>query len=460
MPVKEKLQIKQKYDAARKTIEGLEAQAIAAQKKIVEVCGEKFENDRRKPLLSADERTKSHDEYNTARTKLVQMEEHKKPPPELSQVWFPGVHINVGGGSSDTLDAHGDMEGMLEYHCPMIFLRWLLTVMTTELADIAFSWMLDQLRPHLNISSAEHEKYRIERGEHLSDLNKQAQQEEERTRKEKEEQKKEKFWQTGYRWASTSVSGVAHATKENYNSIIHHKEKEKPKNQTFFDFGWGTGSVIDSYTWTYVANGDLARTPSGYDKSKRLTTRGRTHESVHPVVGYRMYASRKKHRDALDALADVKTDDERKELQERCDKLESLIYNPIGMKSKTEPMAHRRKIKGTQQWEYKFEGSDRPLPEWNMRPNERSQVLSYEGLAEIPEDDALWYAVNTASYERRALHDDSEANAYLTKLDEANGYTGYRSVQDVTNPDIEAWFDRGEILKPKNPPAAKGWFGW
>lgn len=121
MPVKAKLQIKQKYDAARTTIEELEAQAIAAQKKIVEVCGEKFENDRRKPGLSADERTKSHDDYNTARTKLVQMEEHKKPPPELSQVWFPGVHINVGGGSSDTLDAHGDMEGMLEYHCPMIF---------------------------------------------------------------------------------------------------------------------------------------------------------------------------------------------------------------------------------------------------------------------------------------------------------------------------------------------------
>ncbi|KAI4592502.1 hypothetical protein KJ359_011084 [Pestalotiopsis sp. 9143b] len=439
-PVKEKLQIKQKYDAARKTIEGLEAQAIEAQKEIVTACGYKFENDRRNPELSAEKKTTSHDEYNAARTRLVQMEEHKKSPPELSQVWFPGVHINVGGGSSDTLEAHGDME---------------------ELADIAFSWMLDQLRPHLNISSAEHEKYRIERGEHLSDLNKQAQQEDERTRKEREEQKNEKFWQTGYRWASTSVSGVAHATKENYNSLVHHKEKEKPKNQTFFDFGWGTGSVIDSYTWTYVANGDLARTPSGYDKSKKLTTRGRTHESVHPVVGYRMYSSRKKHRDALNARDNAKNDEERKELQEKCDKLESLIYNPIGMKSKTEPMVRRCKIEGTQQWEYKFEGSDRPLPEWNMRPNERSQVLSYEGLSEIPEDDALWYAVNTASYERRALHDDSEANAYLTKLDEANGYTGYWSVQDVTNLDIDSWFDRGEIMKPKNSPAAsKGWFRW
>jgi Uncharacterized alpha/beta hydrolase domain (DUF2235) len=36
----------------------------------------------------------------------------KQELPELSQVWFPGVHINIGGGSSDGLkDKKGDLEG-------------------------------------------------------------------------------------------------------------------------------------------------------------------------------------------------------------------------------------------------------------------------------------------------------------------------------------------------------------
>lgn len=41
------------------------------------------------------------------------MEEDQKNPSELLQVWFPGVHISVGGGSSDTLGDKGDLEGKL-----------------------------------------------------------------------------------------------------------------------------------------------------------------------------------------------------------------------------------------------------------------------------------------------------------------------------------------------------------
>ncbi|ETS73706.1 hypothetical protein PFICI_14652 [Pestalotiopsis fici W106-1] len=399
MSVEKKRQIKQEYDRARQTIVALEADAIKAQKEV-----------------------------------------HHKPPPELSQVWFPGVHINVGGGSSDTLENKGDME---------------------ELADVVFCWMLDQIRPHLNINSAVYEQYRIERSQNLDELNKQAREEKERLKKERDEQKKESYMQTGYRWVSTSAQSVVDTAADNYNSVFRRVEKEKPKNQTFFNFGWGTGSVIDSYTWTYVANGYLARTPNGYHQNKKLTTRGRTHESVHPVVGYRMYSSRKKYRDAVIAAANAKDDDEKKELEEECKKLKSLIYNPIGMKSGDEPMARRCKNEATQQWEYKFHGCEKPLPEWNMRPNEMSQVLSYEGMTSIPEDDALWYAVNAASYERRALHGDAEADAYLTKLDEINGYKSYWSVQDVTNPDLEGWFDHGKIPDANVPAVSKRWgFGW
>lgn len=34
-----------------------------------------------------------------------------KPIPELKQVWFPGVHINSGGGADDAI---GEMKGDLE----------------------------------------------------------------------------------------------------------------------------------------------------------------------------------------------------------------------------------------------------------------------------------------------------------------------------------------------------------
>ena len=46
---------------------------------------------------------------------MIRMEEDLKEPSELLQVWFPGVHISVGGGSSDTLKDEGDLEGELSF---------------------------------------------------------------------------------------------------------------------------------------------------------------------------------------------------------------------------------------------------------------------------------------------------------------------------------------------------------
>jgi len=38
--------------------------------------------------------------------------DRKDKLPELKQCWFPGVHINIGGGSDDGLAKfEGDMEG-------------------------------------------------------------------------------------------------------------------------------------------------------------------------------------------------------------------------------------------------------------------------------------------------------------------------------------------------------------
>lgn len=309
--------------------------------------------------------------------------------------------------------------------------------------------MLDQIRPHLNISRTAHEQHDRERRYLFEELNELAKREKERLQKESDERKNESYWKTGYRWARTSAQTVAHTAVENYNSYVRHIENHKPKNQRFFSFGWGTGTVIDSYTWTYVANGYLARTPHGYDQAKGHAKRERTHESVHPVVGYRMYSSRKKYKDAVIAARNAKNQDEKKRLEEECRTLKKLIYNPIGMESGDQPVAIRRKNK-SREWLYEFHGNGDPLPEWNLRPDQFSDVLSYEGLGmtSIPEDDALWYACNAPSYERGALHEDSEAKDYLRKLDEINGYKSSWPLPDVANPDLDAWFTRGEV-----PPA-------
>lgn len=46
-----------------------------------------------------------------SKMKVAVLAEQVKPPSVLKQVWFPGVHINSGGGSLDSLDGKGDMEG-------------------------------------------------------------------------------------------------------------------------------------------------------------------------------------------------------------------------------------------------------------------------------------------------------------------------------------------------------------
>jgi hypothetical protein len=51
-------------------------------------------------------------------------------PTRLCQVWFPGVHISVGGGTSDNIEdvPREDRE---------------------QFADITFAWMLDRIQPYL-----------------------------------------------------------------------------------------------------------------------------------------------------------------------------------------------------------------------------------------------------------------------------------------------------------------------
>jgi len=65
--------------------------------------------DKKVPLA---ERQKLKGAYNKARRELDRLQEDSKATTsKLLQVWFPGVHINIGGGSSDSSKDEGDLEG-------------------------------------------------------------------------------------------------------------------------------------------------------------------------------------------------------------------------------------------------------------------------------------------------------------------------------------------------------------
>ena len=59
----------------------------------------------------------------------------RKGAPNLIQCWFPGVHINAGGGSSDESE-----DGKKQY------------TDLGEIADITFAWMVDLCRPFLDFN--------------------------------------------------------------------------------------------------------------------------------------------------------------------------------------------------------------------------------------------------------------------------------------------------------------------
>jgi hypothetical protein len=46
----------------------------------------------------------------------ARLAKENKPIPELKQVWFPGVHINIGGGSDDCIQQmDGDLESRFHF---------------------------------------------------------------------------------------------------------------------------------------------------------------------------------------------------------------------------------------------------------------------------------------------------------------------------------------------------------
>ncbi|KAH7140174.1 hypothetical protein B0J13DRAFT_477188 [Dactylonectria estremocensis] len=255
--------------------------------------------------------------YNKARRELYQLEEERKERSDLLQVWFPGMHINIGGGSTRTLENKGDLE---------------------ETSNITFAWMLDQISTHLAIDERVIRRESRARQDHINELNKEEQKYRERVAKEDAEAAKLSFVQ----WAGRALVSTATSAA---SVAMHPLTKTKAPNKQRRDFGWGTGTIIDSFGLLSNLNGSKVRTPGGYTTA---ASPGDTNEQIHPCVGYRHDAFK----------------DEKKELQ----------YHPAGLEEGKYQRRQKKQVGGG--WEYVL--GDAVVPEYRMRPNVEGASPTFE----------------------------------------------------------------------------------
>lgn len=224
--------------------------------------------------------------------------------------------------------------------------------------------MLDQIRPYLAMNETTVMQEYRQRQAHVGELNKAIREYKELVAKNQAGLAEESWSQYVTRIASSAASYVTHPFSQNEPEIRRR------------DYGWGTGTIIDSYTALYYVNGSQARTPGAYamdDKhaatgqtNEQVHLKWQTNEQVHPTVGYR--------------LAKTKNETEAK-----------LKYTPIGMDEKK---FFRRKNKDGA-WEYSINGVI--LPEYTLKRG--------EGLT----------SPNGPTFEVLAIEGD-EAREYVEKL--------------------------------------------
>ncbi|KAH7086790.1 hypothetical protein FB567DRAFT_51366 [Paraphoma chrysanthemicola] len=182
------------------------------------------------------------------------------PTPELKQVWFPGVHINIGGGNKD---AFTQMKADNE-----------------NISTATLAWMLQCISPHLTIDQEAFNEY----------LN------------------QYRRWLFRIRYACTYHHETAWDKAKSFIPNIPlinpaPSELEPPKQSpahahTEFDFSWGTGPLVDSFGGMYHLNGSHMRLPGHedvetYDEEEKhyhwkpLRNVGLTNEYIHPIVLHR-----------------------------------------------------------------------------------------------------------------------------------------------------------------------------
>ena len=153
----------------------------------------------------------------------------------LIQCWFPGVHINIGGGSDDSLKEIQQSKGDLE-----------------SMANITFAWMVDRVREVSLLSFEMGFMFRImdSYAENLQKL----------------------------------ITRKHDASWTNWNNSAEPKVYR----------GWGVGPIHDSFDSQDVVtrniSGSRVRTPGEYflvgkNKTSTVLTPEKTKEYIHPVRG-------------------------------------------------------------------------------------------------------------------------------------------------------------------------------
>ncbi|KAF4955845.1 hypothetical protein FGADI_4240 [Fusarium gaditjirri] len=170
---------------------------------------------------------------------------------ELLQVWFPGVHINIGGGNDDLLtEKKSDLE---------------------QIALISFAWMCEQVAPYLQF---------VENGS-LGELGKSA-------------------VQDRYNLLKPLLTNIQNGDEKDYGpgplssriaasldrTGIKKADVRKIPEETVS--GWATGPIVDSFTGAMIAGGSVDRVPGSYTKDDKGREIGDTYEMIHPCVKYRM----------------------------------------------------------------------------------------------------------------------------------------------------------------------------
>ncbi|EON66193.1 hypothetical protein W97_05586 [Coniosporium apollinis CBS 100218] len=197
--------------------------------------------------LALDERRKPF----TPTLWYVPFEQKRPRGSSFKQVWFPGVHINIGGGSDDMLEEKkSDFE---------------------QIANITFAWMVEQVRPHLAFDEDSFVAAIKEQQHTLEALH-------------GEDRPWPKSW-TGKLYAATGTV---------WSKIAGSGEQAR----VIAEPGWATGPIIDSYDEAsrVVKSGGMQwRSPgetivpksATSDEVVRTNKLGLTDEWIHPCVFYR-----------------------------------------------------------------------------------------------------------------------------------------------------------------------------
>ena len=270
--------------------------------------------------------------WNKATRRRVKFEDRLKVHSELKQVWFPGYHVNIGGGSSDTLDNVGDME---------------------EMSNITYSWMLDQIKSHLSIDERFIMGAMKDREEYLQKLNQKYENWEASVNASKRESIKE--------WVVNAAKSIVHPVKA----------LDPPEYKGIRRYGWGEGILLNSFTSFYYLNGKKWRTPGEYG-TKNGKYAGETFEYIHPVVNYRV--------------------ERMKQLNKHNNKLHAL-YKPLAPSSNYKRWKETDD-QGNVTYKYTIGNSTKVLPEWKLGVQDSYERLAIAGLPAYEYVDVLDDEVN------------------------------------------------------------------